>query len=213
MCAHFESITDPKRFKTAFNSELPEGASFDVWPSYHSSFIRLNSSNEQNSNISNPYESLTGSFGLIPHWSKDAKIAKFTYNARIETVANKPSFKDAWRLKRLCIIPAESIYEPDWRSGRAVSTRIYRSDLMPMGIAGIWTGWRAPGGEIIRSFSMLTLNADHHALMKNFHKPGEEKRMVAILKEKDYSNWLRSTDDSCLQYIKPLEADLLSTST
>jgi putative SOS response-associated peptidase YedK len=211
MCAHFESIRDPERFKAFFKLELPEKALFDVWPSYESTFIRLKTANTQERDISNNFESLTGSFGLIPHWSKDTKIARHTYNARIETVADKPSFKDAWRLKRLCIIPAEAIYEPDWKSGKAISTKIFRADLKPLGIAGIWTGWRAPSGEILRSFSMLTINADEHALMQRFHKPGEEKRMVAILDENDYFNWLQSTDDSCLKYIKPFEANLLTT--
>ena len=59
-----------------------------------------------------------------------------------------------------------------------------------MGIAGIWTGWRAPDGTIIRSMSMLTVNADEHPLMCNFHRPEDEKRMVVILDEADYDAWL-----------------------
>lgn len=59
-----------------------------------------------------------------------------------------------------------------------------------MGIAGIWTGWRAPDGAIIRSMSMLTVNADEHPLMKNFHRPEDEKRMVVVLEEVDFDTWL-----------------------
>ena len=50
------------------------------------------------------------SFGLIPSWAKDAKITRSTYNARTETVGDKPSFRDAWRRGQLCIIPAGASY-------------------------------------------------------------------------------------------------------
>lgn len=101
-------------------------------------------------------------------------------------MAGKPSYRDAWRLGRRCIIPSDAFYEPDWRSGKAVPTRICRVDGKPMGLAGIWTGWRAPDGQIVRSYSMLTINADDHPLMNQFHKPQDEKRMVVILPEDRY---------------------------
>ena len=211
MCAHFESVKEPKRLKLFFSVQTPEKVNFDVWPTYSTTFIRNITPTSSIDQGTESIESISGSFGLIPHWSKDTKIARHTYNARIETVAEKPAFKDAWRLKRLCIVPAEAIYEPDWRTGKAISTKIFRSDLKPLGIAGIWTGWRSASGEVIRSFSMLTMNADNHSLMNQFHKPDEEKRMVAILEEKNYVNWLNSKDDACLQYIKPFDANLLTT--
>ncbi len=209
MCAHFESVKDPDRFKSRFNVALPAKSNVDVWPTYASTFLRLTQQAHLNPTMLPESEALIGSFGLIPHWSKDTKIARHTYNARIESVAEKPAFRDAWRLKRLCIIPAEAIYEPDWRSGKAVSTKIQRIDHEPLGIAGIWTGWKSPTGEITRSFSMLTINADEHPLMRNFHKPDEEKRMVAILDESNYRDWLESRDDGCLNYIRPFPAEKL----
>lgn len=63
-----------------------------------------------------------------------------------------------------------------------------------MGIAGIWTGWRAPDGGVVRSMSMLTVNADEHPLMRSFHRPEDEKRMVVILDESDFDAWL---DPAC----------------
>ena len=149
MCAHFESVKEPKRLKLFFNVQTPEKVNFDVWPTYSTTFIRNIAPTSTQDNGRQSIESLSGRFGLIPHWSKDTKIARHTYNARLETVAEKPAFKDAWRLKRLCIVPAEAIYEPDWRTGKAISTRIFRADLKPLGIAGIWTGWRSPSGEVI----------------------------------------------------------------
>ena len=225
MCAHFESVKDPKRLKAKFKVDMPAKVNFDVWPTYSSTFIRvakttpnLEASEQAKDSITGSVqqlqlEAMVGSFGLIPHWSKDTKIARHTYNARVETVTDKPAFKDAWRLGRLCIIPAESIYEPDWRSGKAQSTKIQRADHEPMGIAGIWTGWKSPSGEVIRSFSMLTINADDHAFMKNFHKPGEEKRMVVILDETNYETWLYASTEKCLELIQPFPADRLVATT
>jgi len=212
MCAHFESVKDPLRLKSKFNVAHPDKVNFDVWPTYSATFIRLAKQLDPNTSNLLEQESVSGSFGLIPHWSKDTKIARHTYNARIETVADKPAFKDAWRLCRFCIIPAEAIYEPDWRTGKAISTRIQRVDHEPMGIAGIWTGRKTPSGEIQRSFSMLTLNADEHPLMRNFHKPEDEKRMVAILDESNYVDWLSSNNVDCLKLLRPYPADKLVAS-
>jgi putative SOS response-associated peptidase YedK len=190
MCAHYETVTKPERSKDVFKVAMPQGAVADVWPSYAGLFIRHPREEQHGDGMAPWREAMTGSFGLVPHWAKDTSLAKRTYNARSETVATKPSYRDAWRLGRRCIIPAEAIYEPDWRSGRAVPTRVARADGRPMGIAGIWTGWRAPDGTVLRSMSMLTVNADDHPLMRNFHRPEDEKRMVVILEEADFDAWL-----------------------
>ena len=59
-------------------------------------------------------------FGLIPHWSKDTNIGKRTYNARSETVAEKPSYRTPWRRRQFAIALADAIYEPNYESGKAV---------------------------------------------------------------------------------------------
>ena len=154
-------------------------------------------------------EALSGLFGLVPHWASDLKIARNTYNARTETVAEKPSFRDAWRQARHCIIPAEAIFEPDWRSGKAVPTRIERVDGLPMGIAGLWASWKSPQGQYIHSFTMLTINADEHALMKSFHKPADEKRMVVILPEDRFDGWLCAHPEQSMEYMRQFPANAL----
>lgn len=121
------------------------------------------------------------SFGLIPSWAKDAKITRSTYNARTESLAEKPSFQDAWRRGQLCIIPARAIYEPCYESGRAIRWRIERADDKPMGIAGIWERRIKEDGLPSWSMSMLTINVDGHPVMQRFHRPGEEKRSMVIL--------------------------------
>ena len=142
-------------------------------------------------------------------WAKDRKLSRQTYNARSETVAEKPSFRDAWKRARHCIIPAVAIYEPDSRTGRAVPTRISREDGELMGIAGLWDSWTSPEGEVVNSYTMLTLNADDHPLMKNFHRPEDEKRMVVILPKGFYADWLNATAANSHEFIKRFPADRL----
>ena len=154
-------------------------------------------------------ELLVGSFGLIPSWSKDTTIARRTYNARSETVHEKPSYRDAWRQARHCIIPAEAIYEPDWRTGRAVATRISRADGLPMGIAGLWASWKTPQGDLLYSYTMLTINADEHEFMRRYHKPEEEKRMVVILNEGSYGDWLHASAAESRAFLRQFPADNL----
>jgi putative SOS response-associated peptidase YedK len=154
-------------------------------------------------------EAVSGMFGLVPHWATDTKIARQTYNARSETVAEKPSFRDAWKRAQHCIIPADAIYEPDWRRGKAIATRIERADGEPMGIAGLWSSWKSPKGDTVFSYTMLTINADDHPLMRMFHKPVDEKRMVVVLPPERYQDWLCAAPEHSMAFMRPLPAESL----
>lgn len=211
MCAHYQALRDPTAWRSGFGLAPPEGGRDDVWPSYPAAFIRHPQSLPPggSSRPPVPAEALVGRFGLVPHWAQDESVARHTYNARSETVASKPSFRDAWRLGRRCIVPAEAIYEPDWRSGRGVSTRIRRRDGLPLALAGVWTGWRSPTGEVLRSFSLLTVNADHHPFMRQFHKPDEEKRMVVVLPPQALQSWLQAPLAEATAWIQACPADVL----
>lgn len=135
-------------------------------------------------------------FGLVPVWAKDAKIAKRTYNARAETVAEKPSYRSAWKQRHLCVIPAECVFEPNYESGTPVRWRIARADGQPFGIAGIWERRMKGDGLPAWSMSMLTINADGHPLMGRFHKPGDEKRSVVVLADDDWAGWLGAKSEA-----------------
>lgn len=210
MCSNYKPLIDEVSLKKHFDVEgIEQGLKHILYPGYIGPFIRKHEfANVSDEAVPNR-ELLTGSFGLIPHWSKDTKIARHTYNARSETVHEKPSYRDAWRLGRHCIIPAEYIFEPDWRSGKPVFTKIQRIDGKPMGIAGLWTGWRQPNGEILRSFTMLTVNADDHSFMRQFHKPGDEKRMVVILGEEDYDPWINASAEESRAFLNQYPSDML----
>ena len=129
-------------------------------------------------------------FGLIPPWSRDGRNFRQCYNARAETVAEKPSFRHAWKARQWCVVPADAIYEPSYETGRAVRWRLEGAQGEPLAIAGIWERWRAPNGEPVASFSMLTINADGHPLMSRFHAPGDEKRSVVLLEATLIDDWL-----------------------
>jgi putative SOS response-associated peptidase YedK len=210
MCSHYETVKNHDTLKSHFKLDVvPDGAKFDLWPGYMGQFIRKQ---EQGADTDSR-ELLIGSFGLIPHWAPDTKIARNTFNARSETVAEKPSYRDAWKTGRRCIIPADAIYEPDWRSGKAVPAKISRADGKPLGIAGIWSVWKSPKDEFIHSYSMLTINADSHPLMNQFHKPTDEKRMVVILNDEQYLEWLNVPTNECGNYLKQYPSELLIASS
>jgi putative SOS response-associated peptidase YedK len=213
MCAHYEGIQDPKTYVDWFRASAPTvSGRTDLWPGYLGSFIRTHPQADVGDEAVPLGEGLSGVFGLIPHWAADTKIARSTYNARSETAPTKPSFREAWRRSRHCIIPAAAIYEPDWRSGKPVATQISHADGHPLGIAGLWESWKQPDGAWLHSYTMLTINADEHALMKAFHKPSDEKRMVVILPPEAYGDWLDATPQQSMEFMKPYPADGLVAS-
>ena len=135
-------------------------------------------------------------FGLIPAWAKDDKIGRHTYNARSETVREKPSYRAAWRQRRFAIALLDNFFEPNYASGKAERWKIEQVSQQPFGIASLWETWTDPAsGELVTSFTMLTVNADDHPVMNQFHKPGDEKRTPVVLNESQFDEWL-SADES-----------------
>ena len=210
MCSHYQALKDAERLKRHFGVTSAEpGVKTDMWPGYLGSFIRSHPHAGVGDEAVPAVEHLSGLFGLVPHWAQDTKITKHTYNARSETAAEKPSFRDAWRKVQHCIIPAEAIYEPDWRSGKAVPTRITKTDDSPLGIAGLWSSWKSDKGELVYSFTMLTINASAHPLMQNFHKPTDEKRMVVVLPPERYQDWLMAKPEKSMDFMSAFTSSAL----
>jgi putative SOS response-associated peptidase YedK len=124
-------------------------------------------------------------WGLIPHWA-DRAMASRTFNARSETVAVSPAFREAIRRRR-CLVPVDSFYE--WRGEGPVRQpyRIVRSDARPLVLAGLWSGWREPeSGEIRRTFTIVTTRASQQ--IANLHD-----RMPVILPPERWRTWLDTT--------------------
>ena len=212
MCSHYQAPQARKAFVNQFKVDPPEDlGKYDVWPGYPATFIRKANQQQSGNTSAANKEALTGLFGLVPHWATDVMLGRRTYNARTETVATQPSFRDAWRNAQHCIIPADAFFEPDWRSGKAVPSRISTNNEEPMGIAGLWSEWKSPKG-IVYSFTMLTINANDHPLMCQFHKPVDEKRMVVILPPDRYDDWLNAPASQSMEFMHQYPADLLQVS-
>lgn len=120
-------------------------------------------------------------WGLIPPWASDPSVGNRMINARSETVAEKPAFRDAFRRRR-CILPADGFYE--WkRDGKQKQPfHIHRADQKPFGLAGLWERWSS-GSDALYSCTILTTSPND--LMRTIHD-----RMPVILSEADYDTWL-----------------------
>jgi len=143
-------------------------------------------------------ELAVGQWALIPWFAKTPKLSYSTNNCRWETVASAASFKQAWARGQRCIIPAELFFEPNWESGKNEWWAFRRADGTPWGLAGLWDIWLdKASGELVESYTMLTMNADAHPLMKRMHKPDpslgpdqQDKRSVVVIEADESEVWL-----------------------
>ena len=152
-------------------------------------------------------------FGLIPHWARDDKIGRHTYNARSETVADKPSFRSAWRQRQYGLVLVDNFYEPSYATGQAVRWKIELASGEPLAIACLWDRWTDPvTQQPVVSFSMLTVNADEHPVMRQFHPPGDEKRSPVVLTPADFEPWLSADPARAQAMLRGLRMPELSAS-
>lgn len=142
-------------------------------------------------------------WGLVPIWSKTPQAGRMI-NARAETVAEKPSFRNGFKKKR-CLVPADGFYE--WKKTGAVKIPyyIYGASGRPLGMAGLWESWRPKGEEEAQpllTFTIITTAAN--ARMAELHD-----RMPVILKPEDRDTWLdsRSDPDDLLELLTPCPPD------
>ncbi len=184
MCTNFTPTKRAHWVKEILGVDLPSGCPEETYPGYVAPLVVKSRQSER-------VACGLARFGLIPAWAKDEKISRHTYNARSETVAEKPSYLTAWRQRQFGLVMVDNFYEPNYESGKAVRWKIERSSGDPFGIACLWDRWIDPvSGERVATFSMLTVNADEHPVMKQFHKPGDEKRTPVIIAPELHDAWL-----------------------
>ncbi|HLG86419.1 MAG TPA: SOS response-associated peptidase [Alphaproteobacteria bacterium] len=140
-------------------------------------------------------------WGLIPAWSKEAKMMGATFNAKAEAIDRTSTFRDAWRAGRRCLVVANGFYE--WRKRDKQPFAIARAKQTFTVMAGLWEEWRArDGSEVIRSCTIITTDAND--LIGTVHD-----RMPVILAEQDWPAWLgeaRSTEAALKALLKPYPA-------
>jgi putative SOS response-associated peptidase YedK len=121
-------------------------------------------------------------WGLIPSWAKDPAIGRKLINARAETLAEKPSFKNAFKARR-CLIPADGFYEWTGEKGKKQAARFRLASGEPFGFAGLYETWRPPAGDPIRTCTIVT--TEPNGLIAPIHD-----RMPVILPREGESLWL-----------------------
>jgi putative SOS response-associated peptidase YedK len=204
MCSHYQAIKARERYFRVFGVYPPAHEYVeDMWPKYMGAFIRRPPEADSGDEAVPAMESVLGRWGLVPWATKEPtkQLKLSTFNARAESAAKSFTFGGAWRRNQRCIISAEAIYEPDWRRGKHVPTRIVRANGEPFGIAGLWDRWESPEGPML-SFTMLTINADKHDFMCNFQRPDDEKRMVVILRPEEYTAWLNTPPERTMEFMR-----------
>lgn len=134
-------------------------------------------------------------WGLVPFWAKDKSIGNRMINARAETVAEKPAYKDSFRSRR-CIVPANGFYEWKKMADGKQPFFINFGGQQLLGLAGLWSGWRSPQDpeQRLDSFTIITTAASPK--VANLHD-----RMPVILNPDDYAAWLapNNQDTNALQ--------------
>ena len=142
-------------------------------------------------------------WGLIPFWAKDEKIGKNLFNARSETLLEKPSFKNAFKNKRALIF-SNSYFE--WKTIEGAKKKIpYEINLLNDEIftfAALWDSWRASDGTNILSTTIITTEPNES--IAEIHN-----RMPAIIDKKDWEEWLYGDVKNIQRFLKPYSAELI----
>ena len=129
-------------------------------------------------------------WGLIPIWAKDNSIQKYTLNAKIETITEKPAFKSS--TEKRCLVLCDAFYEWQWLDAKGKHKQKYKISLPndePFAFAGLWSEWLDKNtGEIIKTYTIITTEANE--LMSKIHN--SKKRMPLILNREDEINWLNN---------------------
>jgi putative SOS response-associated peptidase YedK len=208
MCGRFTLTASPALIEEAFG--LFDGLPTELTPRYNISPTQTVLALRQKPGELQPrYCELL--WGLVPSWAKDTSIASRLINARSDGVADKPSFRTAFK-KRRCLILADGFYEwktlPPSGGQKKPSKQPYRIRLgngKPFAFAGLWESW-GDGDNRLESCTIITTDAN--AMMKPLHG-----RMPVILDPKDYAAWMRPEpqDPAILQeFLRPCPADWLT---
>ena len=140
-------------------------------------------------------------WGLVPHWASDPSVGNRMINARAETAAERPAFRDAMKRRR-CLVPADGFYE--WKAastGKRKQPHLIRmKDDRPFAFAGLWENW-GHGAERVESFTILTTSPNE--LVAPIHD-----RMPVIVAPGDYDRWLDPKVDAVgvKELLRPYDA-------
>lgn len=190
MCGRYALTSSPaviaERFHLLWVPEIPPH--YNIAPSQMVPVVRETDAGRQLAFLK---------WGLIPHWARDTHIGARLINARAETLATKPAFRDAYR-HRHCLVPADAFYEWKPVAGRKQPYCIRLRDRSPFGMAGLWERWKASDGQLVETCTIVTVDAN--SLVASLHD-----RMPLILAPADYDAWL-AADAAAMPHAVPAEA-------
>jgi putative SOS response-associated peptidase YedK len=203
MCGRYVRKSTRREIAHWFGAEDAEivewGESYNVAPQTFQPVVRLNRDTGLR-------EIALMRWGLIPYWSKDAKIGYSTINAKAETVATAPAFRDAFKRRR-CLVPADAFYEwqkldPKHKQPFAIAL----ASREPYGFAGLWERWKDPTThQWLETFTIIT--TDPNAVVAPLHN-----RMPVIIARKDYARWLNNStpEQPPLDLLRPFPAEQMT---
>lgn len=185
MCGRFVQSEDARHYAEYFRVDVVKAD--DLVPSYN-----VAPTDQVYAVAEYDDQRMLGAFkwGLLPWWAKDRKMAARSINARMETVAEKPAFRDSFRARR-CLIPADGFYEWERKPKGKLPHFIYAADRRPLAFAGLWATWKDPETEErVRTCTILTGEPDD--LVRPIHN-----RMPVALEPEVWDRWLdRTVDDA-----------------
>jgi putative SOS response-associated peptidase YedK len=198
MCGRFTLTSTPEALAERFGLDAPPSCAprYNIAPGQEILAIRAPREGARAADLLR--------WGLVPSWSDPASARAPHINARSETAAQRPAFRDAFRSRR-CIVPASGFYEWAHRGDFRQPYWIAPRDGAPLGIAGLWESWAAPDGAPLESCALLTTAAN--ARIAELHP-----RMPAILAPSAYGDWLDPELDvaSLAALLAPLPTDALA---
>jgi len=198
MCGRYSITTAPEAMRRLFGFEntAPElQPRYNAAPTDKLPVVRLDRDGRR--------ELAVLRWGLIPFWAKDEKIGYKSINARAESVATAPAFREAFRHRR-CLVPVNGFYE--WKKrpdGGKQPYYVGMRDGSPFALAGLWERWKK-GAERIESFTIIT--GEPNSLTAALHD-----RMPVILEPDHWDAWLTAKDTAApLAMLQPFPAQLMA---
>jgi putative SOS response-associated peptidase YedK len=191
MCGRYTASWDHATFEKTFNAQAPLFESWNIAPTQYAPIVWQPAGSR---------ETLNARWGLIPKWvKKPVDFSANLFNARAETVNEKPSFKRPFESQR-CIIPSSGFYE--WKKPSRQPYFIHGEDGEPLAFAGLYDHWQNEDSEIY-SYTILTTSPNE--VMQKLHD-----RMPVILSPEDFDLWLEpGVDTEELEaLLKPYEGNL-----
>ncbi|TQE99693.1 MAG: SOS response-associated peptidase [Spiribacter salinus] len=141
-------------------------------------------------------------WGLVPTWAEGQPTKYSTINARVETVETAATYRNAWKREQRCVIPVLGYYEWKRVADRKQPYLIRMAGGEPFGLCGLWEASRTPDGELLESFTIVTVPAN--LMVAEIH---EKARMPAIVTPRECAAWLEGSKDDARAMLTPFPAE------